>query len=144
MTVDTARYVRRARRYFFLGWFLAIFNLLSTLWAIWLPIDLIARQKQWAFLWFDYTFFFIDEQTNYAFWATMSIAALFCIMFLQLWLLPRLAMRLDWDIEECDQAAAALSIARFLAGVGVVACFLSFLFDAQRYSSWRTILEFQD
>lgn len=134
---------RKARRLFFVGWCLTVFNLLTILWAVWLPIDLILRQQQASFLWLDYTFFFIDEQTAYAFWASMSIAILFLIMLFQALYLPRLASHLALDDATCDAAEAALAIARFVAVAAMVICFLSFLFDVQRYSTWRTILEFQ-
>jgi len=134
---------RRARRLFFVGWSLAAFNLLIILWAIWLPIDLILRQEQVSFLWLDYTFFFIDEQTAYAFWALMSIAALLLFTLFQALYLPRLAASLSVDDPASDAAEAALAIARFIAVVAIFVCFVSFLFDAQRYSTWRTILEFR-
>lgn len=135
---------RRARRLFIVGWFLAVFNLLTILWAIWLPIDLFLRQKQASFLWMDYTFFFVDEQTAFAFWASMSIAGLFLFMLFQALYLPRLAASLSVDDPATDAAEAALAIARFLAVVGLLFCFVSFLFDVQRYSTWRTLLEFQE
>lgn len=134
---------RQARTLFLVGWVLAVFNFATVLWAIWLPIDLILRQQQVSFLWMDYTFFFVDEQTTYAFYASMSIAALFLLMLLQSLYLPRLAARLSVDDPASDAAEAALAIARFVAAVAMFVCFLSFLFDVQRYSTWRTILEFQ-
>jgi hypothetical protein len=143
MATNAGSVERRARRLFFVGWFLAVFNLLAILWAIWLPIDLMLRQKQASFLWMDYTFFFVDEQTAYAFWASMSIAALFLFMLFQALYLPRLAGSLSVDDPATDAAEAALAIARFLAVAALFFCFLSFLFDVQRYSTWRTLLEFQ-
>ncbi len=144
MATSTHPAGRWAKTLFFVGWGLAVFNFLTILWAIWLPIDLVLRQRQASFLWMDYTFFFVDEQTAYAFWASMSIAALFLFMLFQALYLPRLAARLSVDDPASDAAEAALAIARFVAVVAIFLCFLSFLFDVQRYSTWRTILEFQN
>ena len=139
MDSTTTQSRRRANRFFALGWFLTSVNLLGVLWAIWLPIDLYAREHRWSFLFFDWAFFFLDEQVPYAFWACMSLLGLIALALAEILFLERLTRRMVADLPETAAAEAALNVARYSAYVTIIFCMLSFVWDIRIYSRWESV-----